>query len=155
MTMPTTEILHQCWGTWCWVQWGTGYQLGEVTPVLHPVTSSSPCQSPGVRTLLLVRQACPKSSHCWWCLWLPSDKRTSQSLACPESHNLSFFFPPCCSEWGKGWWYWLWRKSYRQIAWEPPGGCDPTAELNLVETKPKEDSQGNESPKPSTSWFWE
>lgn len=34
-------------------------------------------------------------------------------------------------------------------AWQPPGGCDPAAELNLMEIKSKKDQQGNKSPKTS------
>lgn len=85
MIMPTRGILHQCWGT----SECSGCQLRQVTLTFHPVASSSLCQSLGVRTLLFVRQACPKNNHCWWHLWLPSDKSTSQSL-----NSTSLFFLP-------------------------------------------------------------
>lgn len=59
---------------------------------IAPCDSSSLCQSLGVTTLLFDRQACSKNNHCWCHLWLPSDKSTSHSLACPEFHKpfLSF-----------------------------------------------------------------
>lgn len=94
MIMPTMEILHLCWGTWCcWLQKETGYRLrGWVvycTPRFPPACGAQefwPEDCPVCQPSLP-----PKNKQCWWYMWLPSDKRTSQSLVCPEFHKLPFF----------------------------------------------------------------